>query len=85
MPPKAMTTRSHATAGQRRADGDSTEEGAGDTPATAQHDPTVEPAAPNVADNEPAATRRRRADNLWDDFEMEEEERELNVDELAAE
>ncbi|KAI9882091.1 MAG: hypothetical protein M1823_006161, partial [Watsoniomyces obsoletus] len=49
------------------------------------HNPTVEPAAPKVADNEPAATRRRRADDLWDDFEMEGEERELNADELAAE
>ncbi|KAI9881999.1 MAG: putative zinc transporter msc2 [Watsoniomyces obsoletus] len=85
MPPKAMTTRSHATAGQRRTDGDSTAEAACDTTATAQHDPTVETAAPDVADNESTVPRRRRADDLWDDFEMEEEERELNADELAAE
>ncbi|KAI9882766.1 MAG: hypothetical protein M1823_005491, partial [Watsoniomyces obsoletus] len=80
-----MTTRSQATADQRRPDGDSTGEAAGDTPTTAQHDPTVEPAAPDVAGSEPKAARRRRAEDLWDESEMEEEERELNADELAAE
>ncbi|KAI9882752.1 MAG: hypothetical protein M1823_005492, partial [Watsoniomyces obsoletus] len=85
MPPKAMTTRSHAAADQRRSDGDSTGEAAGDTPATAQHDQPVGPAPTERTENEPTARRRRRAEDLWDDNEDEQEERELNADELAAE
>ncbi|KAI9884674.1 MAG: hypothetical protein M1823_003524, partial [Watsoniomyces obsoletus] len=85
MPPKAMTTRSQATADQRRPDGGSTDEGAEDTPPTAQHDQTVEPAQLDNADDEPPARRRRRAKDLWDELGMEEEERELDADELAAE
>ncbi|KAI9881974.1 MAG: hypothetical protein M1823_006308, partial [Watsoniomyces obsoletus] len=69
----------------RRPEGGSSGEAAGDTPATAQHDPTAEPALPGDADDEPTARRRGRAEDLWDTFEMEEEERELNADELAGE